>query len=112
MFLEKNNVEKKEAEDAKITLKLMDKGFIGKSLIGSFEFDLSYIYFMKDHVLLHQWLALSNPSSENYAEITGYLKVSISVTCTGDEQVEIKEDDSGAEKDDVMMPPQLNPKFY
>jgi hypothetical protein len=38
--------------------------------------------------------------------------VSISVACTGDEQVQIEED-SGETKDiNVMMPPQLNPKFY
>jgi hypothetical protein len=39
------------------------------------------------------------------------MKVSISVSCTGDEQVEIKEDD-GEEKTDVMMSPALNPAFY
>ena len=87
LFLEPKNVEKKDAEEGKISLKLMDKGFMRNSLIGVFEFDLSYIYFMKDHLLLHQWLAISNPNSEDYAKITGYLKVSISVVCTGDEQV-------------------------
>ena len=78
-------MEKQEAEEAKITLKLMDKGFLKNQIIGLFEFDLSYIYFMKDHMLLHQWLALSNPNSDNYSEITGYIKVSISVVATGDE---------------------------
>lgn len=63
--------------------------------------------------MLHQWIALSNPNSEDYSQITGYLKLSISVACTGDDQVEIKEDPGTAENDDnVLMPPQLNPKFY
>ena len=84
LFLEQRNVEKKDAEEAKITLRLLDKGFLRDDLIGQFDFDLSYIYFMKDHMLLHQWLALSNPNSENYAQITAYLKVSISVVATGD----------------------------
>jgi len=42
---------------------------------------------MKDHLLLHRWIALSNPNAENYAEITGYLKLSISIAASGDEQI-------------------------
>ena len=57
------------------------------------------------------WLAFSNPNSENYSEITGYLKLSINVTCTGDESVQI-EDDDGPEDTDVLMPPSLNPMFF
>lgn len=76
-----------------------------------YEFDLSYIYFMSKHVMLHKWLAFSNPNSENYSEITGYLKLSINVTCTGDESIQI-EDDDGPEDTNVLMPPSLNPKFY
>ena len=57
-------------------------------------------------------MALSNPNSEKYSEITGYLKVSISIICTGDKQVQITEDDGVDEEDNVLMPPQLNPVFY
>ena len=67
---------------------------------------------MKDHILLHKWLAVSDPNSENYSEITGYIKVSISVAATGDEQIQITEDDDNAKEDEILMPPQLNPKFY
>ena len=83
----------------------MDKGFFKNSLIGQFEFDLSYIYFMKDHMMLHQWIALSDPNSEDYAKITGYLKLSISVTCTGDEQLQIEDDQNPDDSDNVLMPP-------
>lgn len=55
--------------------------------------------------MYHQWIALSNPNSEDFSQITGYLKVSISVACTGDDQVEIKEDDSESKEDNVLMPP-------
>ena len=51
--MEPRNVEKQDAEDAKIVIKLNDKGWLKDSLIGMFEFDLSYIYFMKDHLLSH-----------------------------------------------------------
>lgn len=113
IFLEPKNIEKQAAEEAQISIRLMDKGFFKDQLIGSFEFDMSFIYFKKDHVLLHQWIALSNPGSEDYSKITGYLKVSISVVCTGDEQIQIEEDDDvNGGSDNIMMPPQLNPKFY
>lgn len=112
IFLEKNNVEKDDAKKAKITLKLMDKGLFKETMIGMFEFDMSYIYFMKGKLLSHQWLALSNPNSEDYSKVSAYMKVSIAVTCTGDEPVEIKVDNSGKENPNIMMPPQLNPKFY
>jgi len=46
---------------------------------------MTYIYFKNDHMLLHKWVALSNPYGENLSEITGYLKVSISIACSGDE---------------------------
>jgi hypothetical protein len=56
-------------------------------------------------------LALSNPSSPNFSEVCGYLKISISVAATGDEQIQITEDNS---KDDesIMMPPQMKPEYY
>ena len=112
LFLEPKNVEKAEAEDARIVIKLLDKHFLKDSVIGVFEFDLTHIYFMPDHLMSHQWMALSNPNSEKYSEITGYLKVSISIICTGDKQVQITEDDGVDEEDNVLMPPQLNPTFY
>lgn len=87
LFCEPRGVDKQDAEEAKIKIKLMDKGFFKDVLLGEFEFDMSYIYFMKDHVLLHKWLALSNPNAENFSEIAAYLKVSISVSAAGDEQV-------------------------
>ena len=45
IFLEAQNVEKRDAENAKISIKLMDKGMFKDAKIGEFEFDLSYIYF-------------------------------------------------------------------
>lgn len=111
IFIEAKDIEKKTAADGKILITLQDKGFFKNTMIGQYEFDLSYIYFMKQHLLLHKWLAFSNPNSENYSEITGYLKLSINVTCTGDESVPIDEDD-GPEDTNILMPPSLNPKFF
>jgi hypothetical protein len=41
---------------------------------------------------LHKWVALSNPESENFNEVAGYLKLSMSVSTVGDEQIQISED--------------------
>lgn len=64
---------------------MLDKGYFKDAVIGAYDFDLTYIYFMKDHALMHKWLALSNPQSPNFNEVTGYLKISISIAGTGDE---------------------------
>ena len=77
--------EKEEIEEAKISVRVLDKGYFKDSVIGLYDFDVSYIYFMPKHSLLHRWVALSNPRSENYNQITGYLELSIAVTTKGDE---------------------------
>ena len=74
-------------EAGKIQIRVLDKGFFKEAVIGVYEFDLAYIYFMAKHCLLHRWIALSNPASENFNEITGYLKLSIQVTTKGDETI-------------------------
>ena len=111
LFLEPKGVEKDEAESGKVVIRIMDKGLFKDALIGEFELDMSFIYFIKDHVLLHKWLALSNPHGEDFAQIAGYLKVSISVSCEGDEQVQIN-DEEGDGDNSVMMSPALNPNFW
>ncbi len=63
----------------------MDKGFFKDAIIGCYDFDVAYVYFMAKHAMLHQWVAMSNPASENFNDVTGYLKLSISVATTGDD---------------------------
>lgn len=85
LFLEPKSIEKEAAEDGKIVIKLLDKGMFKDVMIGLFEFDLSFVYLKKDHVLLHKWLGLNNPKGEDYATVQAYLKVSVSVSCSDDE---------------------------
>lgn len=87
LFFEPKNMEKEKIEEGKIEIKLMDKGFFKDAIIGFYEFDLSYIYLMKDHAMLHKWVVMSNPESENFGEATGYVKLSITVAAEGDTQV-------------------------
>lgn len=61
----------------------------------------------------HQWLALSNPESPEFNEITCYLKLSISIAGPGDEQVSLN-DDTALDKTEeavVMMPPSIKKEF-
>lgn len=53
LFLEQNNVEKREADQAKIKIRLLSKSFAKDTVLGEFEFSMSHIYHMKDHLLSH-----------------------------------------------------------
>lgn len=99
LFFEPKNMEKEKMEEGKIEIKLMDKGFFKDAIIGYYEFDLSYIYLMKDHALLHKWVVMSNPESENFGEATGYVKLSITIAAEGDTQVQIDDDPNPNEMD-------------
>ena len=61
---------------------------------------------------MHKWIALSDPNGEDFAKITGYLKVSVSVTCNQDEAIKIEEDNAAMEDPEILMPASLNPTFY
>ena len=37
----------------KVTVSLLAKGAWKNTVIGAFEFDFQYIYFMEDHAMLH-----------------------------------------------------------
>lgn len=54
---------------------------------------------------------MSNPESDNFGEVTGLLKISVTICGEGDEQVGI-EDDENPDKEDIIQPPQIKPKFY
>ena len=91
----------------------MDKGFFKDAMVGAYEFDVTYIYFMDKHSLMHRWLALSNPASNNFTEVAGYLKLSITIAGSGDEQVQITDEVGGDKSDEaVLMPPSIKPEFY
>ena len=99
--------EKEQIEQAKISVRVLDKGYFKDTVVGLYDFDVSYIYFMVKHSLLHRWVALSNPQSENYNQIAGYLKLSIAVTTMNDETINITDDSGNPESNDlpIIMPP-------
>ena len=84
VFYEKKNVEEEQLAMAKVEIKLLDKGFFKDALIGYYEFDLTYIYQQENHSLMHKWIIMSNPEGEDFGEVTGYLKISMTITGDGD----------------------------
>lgn len=112
IFMEVRDVDKKQVEEGKLVMKLMDKGFLKDKMIGQYEMDLSYIYLKPGHKFQHKWYAFSNPNGDDYAKIQCYCKFSIAITREGDESVELKEDTAIGEDPEVMMSPALSPKFF
>ena len=96
---------------AKVEIQLLDKGYIKNALIGYYEFDLTYIYQQEHHSLMHKWVIMSNPEGEDFGEVTGYLKISMTVTGAGDEQLPI-EDDPNPDVEEMISPPTIKPEFY
>lgn len=114
MFFEPKDLTEHDLQNNKIQIKMMNKRLIKDSIIGTYDIDLSYIYFKEKHAILKQWVGLSNPKSKKFNELSGYLKISVSVIGPGDEQVPLT-DDVGFERTDtevLMLPPHISMKYY
>jgi len=55
---------------------------------------------------------MQNPSGTDFNEVAAYLKLSINVIATGDEQVQLTEDTSPSDDSKILMPPCIKPTFY
>ena len=95
-----------------ICIKVMNKGIFRDELIGTYEFDMTTVYFKEKHAIQHQWIALFNPEGEDFSAITGNLKISMAVQGPGDEQVQLS-DQAGPDSVDqvVLMPAQIKKEF-
>ena len=95
-YFEKTDLSVEQLDSSKILIEVYDssKASKRKDYFGIYEFDLQYIYNMKNHSLKNNWIALSNPESENITKIRGYLKLSISVLNDNDPRVELITDNS------------------
>lgn len=84
------------------------------AVIGTYEMDLSYIYFKDKHAIFNQWIGISNPTAQNYNELSGYLKVSASVIGPGDEQVPLVDSSSldRTDKEVILLPPHISLHYY
>ena len=93
----------------KIKISLFVKGMMKNALIGIYEFDFSYIYFMATHAMEHTWVAISNPNSEDYSSVAGFVKISVSIHGAQDTPALLAEDTN--ESVSVIMPSAIKPQF-
>ena len=91
-YFEKADLTVEQLDSSKIIIEVYDKSYSRKrkDYYGICEFDLEYVYSMKNHCLSNHWIALSNPESNDITKIRGYLKLSISVLHDNDPRVELK----------------------
>ena len=114
IFFEPKNLTERQIQNGKLRIRVLDQQMFKNVVIGSYDFDLSYIYFREKHAIFTQWIGISNPSSKDFTELSGYLKVSASVLGSGDEQIPLPED-SGIDRTDkevVMVPPHISINYY
>ena len=93
-YFDKADLTVEQLDSSKIIIEVYDSSNSKKrkDYYGISEFDLEYVYSMKNHSLNNHWLALSNPESNDMTKIRGYLKLSISVLHENDPRVELKSD--------------------
>ena len=93
-YFDKADLTVEQLDSSKILIEVYDSSNSKKrkDYYGIYEFDLEYVYSMKNHSLNNHWLALSNPESKDMTKVRGYLKLSISVLHDNDPRVELKSD--------------------
>ena len=97
-------------DSSKVLIEAYDyHNFSRKYYFGVHEFDFEYIYSKEKHCIKNLWIALANPEANDITKINGYLKLSISITSTEDEKVELNPDPSKDE--DCMVPPQIKTTY-
>jgi len=83
---------------------------LGNTIIGSYELDLSSIYFSLNHELYRTFLALSDPTDEREGSM-GFILANICVLGPDDEPVihdVTTEKSADATKGQTMMPKKIN----
>ena len=109
-YFEKTDLTVEQLDSSKILIEVYDSSNSRKKkdYFGIYEFDLEYIYSMKNHSLNNHWIALSNPESKDISKTRGYLKLSISVLHDNDPRVELK---SFPESTNFLIPSEIKRQY-
>ncbi|CAG9312955.1 unnamed protein product [Blepharisma stoltei] len=112
-FFNAPKLETNEVETSKILIEIRDHKFLlSDSLIGNYEMDLMYVYSRANHALVHQWIALCNPESEDFQTVRGHLKLGICVQAEDDEDVDLTvAEKEEAKTSEILLPPQIQHKW-
>lgn len=110
LYFEQKAMEPVRLEMEKLQVSVLDANTFRKNVvIGTYEFDLSSVYFKQDHEVYKCWVALSDTSSDSEG-IQGYLR--LSVTCLGPDDEQKMHDNQEDDDDEspVLMPPHVEQK--
>ena len=111
IYFEKSNAKPQEIQQERLRIELRDHNLVFKdSLVGCYEMDLTYVYYQENHALLHQWIVLSNPQSEDFQIVRGYLKVGVAVLQEQDKPVDLTIQNKLPGDEELLMPPQIKPR--
>ena len=66
--------------------------------------DMTYVYFQPKHCILHQWVILTNPYSEDISVMRGVLKLGVNVLHESDRAEDLTQKTSD---DVILVPPQV-----
>lgn len=114
IFFEPKALTERDLQNGKLRIRVLDQQMFKNALIGVYEIDLSFIYFKDKHAIFNQWVGISNPTSKNFNELSGYLKISASVIAAGDEQVALMDGSSidRTDKEVMLLPPHISMHYY
>lgn len=106
IYFSKLNLTVAEIESERIIIEVMDTSLIRNSLIGSYELDMTYVYYQSNHCLMHHWVVLTNPYSEDISVMKGVVKIGVNVLHEADKA----EDLAKPGNDSIAVPPQIKLK--
>lgn len=107
LYFSKLDVQVTELEESKILIEVLDSRTLKNSLIGLYELDFTYVYFKPKHSIIHQWIILSNPYTEDMSVQRGLVKIGVNIIHENDkaEDLTIK-----SVSDSLLIPPQVSVK--
>lgn len=127
MFFTKKIEDQRYLFSQKLKIEILNYHKIGRnSLVGEISLDLASIFNEPKHCLLHQWAGLSNLLN-NFEEIKGFIKFSVTFTGEKDEPIVLEKERMGEKKDrkytmhigtggatgaEVLLAPQLKTKGH
>ena len=110
IYFDSTNLSVDILDSSKILIEAYDyHNFNRENYFGIQEFDFEYIYSQNNHCIKNTWIALANPESKDITRINGYLKLSICITSTEDEKIELTPDINS--DSDCLIPPQIKTTY-
>lgn len=101
-----------EVKSERIHIEVRDHNTFSRDQpLGTFDFDLGFIYGSSNHSVRHQWIVLCLPNDVKYFEPKGYLKVSISVTHEDDQGIDLCAETADSLDESAILPTFIKPKL-